>query len=204
LRAQDITPPASTVGDIQLREAGFVNLDLPYYPKFYFDMRYAGADNFTGKKIYDFKSCWLRKDTADAVVKAYNLLQKRRPGLTFLFYDCYRPQSAHQKLWDTAPDARYVAPPAKGSRHSRGMAVDLTLADEGGNPLEMPTNFDSFSPLAHMNYDGGKISAAARQNRELLKQIMLSAGFSYTRTEWWHFDKIGWEKQPLEDIQPED
>ncbi|MCL2888615.1 MAG: M15 family metallopeptidase [Elusimicrobia bacterium] len=201
---EDAVPPAFTAGDIQLREAGFVNMAYPPFPKFYFDMRYAGTENFTGKKIYNFRSCWLRKEAAEAVVKAYDLLQKRRPGLTFLFYDCYRPESDQQTLWDAYPDPRYIAPPEKGSRHSRGMAADITLAGADGAPLEMPTGFDSFSPLAHMNYNGKKISASAKQNRELLKQIMLDAGFTYTRTEWWHFDKIGWAEYPIEDIQPED
>ena len=29
---------------------------------------------------------------------------------------------------------------------------------------------------------------------------MTQAGFTYTRTEWWHFDKTGWKNKPLLDI----
>jgi|GEM_PF-1266713 len=200
--AQETPPPVSSIGDIAMEDAGFVNLAFPPFPKFYFDMRYATPNNCTKKVIYDFNACWLRDDAARALVKAYTLLQKRRPGTTFLFYDCYRPSSYHQKLWDAFPDARYVAPPAKGSRHSRGMAVDVTLAGEDGTPLEMPTEFDNFSPRAHADYNGRKISAEAKANRELLKQVMVAAGFYYTRTEWWHFDKAGWSKYPITDIKP--
>jgi len=75
-------------------------------------------------------------------------------------------------------------------------------SSDGGIPLEMPTEFDSFSPYAHSNYNGRRISADAKANRELLKQVMGAAGFYYMPTEWWHFNKSGWSKYPLTDVKP--
>ena len=64
-------------------------------------------------------------------------------------YDCYRPMAVQHKFWKLVPDERYVANPAKGSRHNRGAAVDLTLVDRSGQELPMPTPFDDFTDKAH-------------------------------------------------------
>jgi len=165
----------------------FVDIQNLISPRLFFDIRYAKSTNFTGKVIYDEENCFLESKTAAALLKAYEAAQKLEPPRTFIIYDCYRPPYAQQRLWDAFPNASYVAPPAKGSRHSRGTAVDLTLAYMDGAPVEMPTDFDVFSPLAHMNYEGKNLPPAARQNRELLKKLMTEAGFLYTRTEWWHY-----------------
>lgn len=162
------------------------------------DLRYATANNFTGKKIYDSAKCYLHQDAVEGLQKAVRLAAEEKEPFTFCLWDCYRPQAAQQKLWDAVPNPSYVAPPKKGSRHSRGMAVDLTPCDFDGNPLEMPTGFDSFSKRAHMDfYD---LPEAVLRRRETLKKIMTAAGFTYTRTEWWHFDKTGWKQKPLLNI----
>ncbi|WP_424244292.1 D-alanyl-D-alanine dipeptidase [Elusimicrobium posterum] len=183
-----------------LAQARFVNIQALAAPTLFFDIRYAKDTNFTGKIIYTKEECYLRKEATAGLMQAYAAAQKLNPKLTFLIYDCYRPASAQYKLWEVLPDARYVAPPQKGSRHSRGMAVDLTLATMDGTPLEMPSGYDTFTKKSHMNYEGKDISEEAIKNRELLKKLMTDAGFTYTRTEWWHFDYPGWQEMPLENI----
>ncbi|ACC98390.1 D-Alanyl-D-alanine dipeptidase [Elusimicrobium minutum Pei191] len=185
--------------DNALKTAGFVNIK-ELSPLFYFDIRYATTNNFTGKVIYDTDQCYLQKEASEGILKALKILQKRDEPLTFIFYDCYRPQSAQEKLWLAYPNPSYVARPEKGSRHSRGMAVDLTLAKQDGTPLPMPTEFDSFKKEAHMDYNGSSVSKEALENRDLLKKVMTEAGFTYTRTEWWHFDKTGWKQKPVQNI----
>jgi len=187
----------------ELKKLGFVNLADAPYPKFYFDLRYAGTNNFTKQKIYDFETAWLRKEAADALAAAWRAAQKPPRPLTFIIYDCYRPAGAHKKLWEIYPDPGCVAPPEEGSRHSRGMAVDLTLAEMDGTPLKMPTEFDSFSPKAFSDYDGKDLTEEEKTNRELLKKIMTSAGFDSVPAEWWHFDKPGWQNIPVCDVKPE-
>ena len=80
------------------------------------------------------------------------------------------------------------------------MAIDLTPCDFDGNPLEMPTDFDDFTPRAHMDYYELDLPDTILKRRETLKKIMTAAGFTYTRTEWWHFDKKGWKNKPLLNI----
>lgn len=181
-----------------LHEAGLVDVMTLPDVKFFLDIRYATPHNFTGKVIYQNARCFLHKEAADALVRAAQAAAQLPEPFTFCLWDCYRPLSAQKALWDAVPNPNYVAPPAKGSRHNRGMAVDLTPCDFTGTPLSMPTEFDSFTPQAHMdNYD---LPAVPLKNRETLKKIMTAAGFTYTRTEWWHFDKSGWRTKPVLNI----
>ncbi|HBY63229.1 MAG TPA: peptidase M15, partial [Solibacterales bacterium] len=99
-------------------------LDIPL------DIRYATANNFTGKQVYAEARCFLRREVADQL----RLVQQdlKREGLSLKLYDCYRPLSIQRRFWELMPDERYVANPAKGSRHNRGAALDLTLTGADG------------------------------------------------------------------------
>jgi D-alanyl-D-alanine dipeptidase len=101
-------------------------------------------------------------------------------------------------FWEATPDAMriFVADPAKGSRHNRGAAVDLTLCDlTTGEPADMVSGYDEFSPRAFPDYPGG--TSLQRWNRELLRRSMEAEGFTVYTFEWWHFDFRGWERYPL-------
>lgn len=163
-------------------------------PTIRLDIRYATTDNFTKAKIYDCPRCLLRPEAAEALVQAHKALQKRKMGLKM--FDCYRPRPYQQRLWDKVPDANYVTPPAKGSMHSRGAAVDLTIVDASGNELDMGTPYDFFGPKAH--YDHTDLPAKVLENRRLLRATMEAAGFRGIRTEWWHFSYRG-KNYPLSD-----
>ena len=181
-----------------LEDAGLVDVqtieDLPVF----ISLRYATENNFTGKKIYASSKCYLHQEAVEGLKKAVELAAQEKEPFTFCLWDCYRPQTEHEKLWQAFPNASYVASPKRGSRHSRGMAVDLTPCDLNGNPLKMPTDFDNFTLRAHMDYQ--KLPADVLVRRETLKKIMTAAGFTFTRTEWWHFDKTGWKDKPLLNI----
>ena len=181
-----------------LEDAGLVDVqtveDLPVFVS----LRYASTDNFTKKRIYASDKCYLHKEVIEGLKKAVALASKEETPFTFCLWDCYRPQNEHVKLWAANPNPNYVASPKKGSRHSRGMAVDLTPCYYSGIPLDMPTDFDNFTVRAHMDYQ--KLPKEVLQNRETFKRIMQEAGFTFTRTEWWHFDKRGWKKKPLLNI----
>lgn len=182
-----------------LEDANLIDVQTVEELPVFVSLRYATANNFTGKAIYDSGAqCYLHKDAVEGLKKAVELAAQAEEPFTFCLWDCYRPASAQKKLWAAKPDPRYVAPPKKGSRHSRGMAVDLTPCDFNGTPLKMPTDFDNFTQRAHMDYP--KLPKAVLKNRETFKKIMTDAGFTYTRTEWWHFDKTGWQKKPVLDI----
>jgi D-alanyl-D-alanine dipeptidase len=152
-------------------------------PTILLDIRYATDNNFTKAKIYDCPECMLRPEAAKALAKAQVALQKK--GLGFKMFDCYRPRPYQQRLWDKVPNPDYVTPPAKGSMHSRGAAVDLTLVDQNGNELDMGTPYDFFGRKAHT--DITDLPAQVLENRRLLRETLEAVGFKGIRTEWWHF-----------------
>jgi zinc D-Ala-D-Ala dipeptidase len=168
-----------------------------------FDLRYARADNFTGVAVYPVARCLLRGDIAARVARVQARLAA--DGFGLLVWDCYRPFSVQERFWQLVPDARYVAEPVRrdgvpvsGSKHNHGAAIDLTLVDAGGRPLEMPTDFDDFSARAHR--DAPSASPAAHANAARLEAAMVAEGFTPLPTEWWHFDGPNWQRYPLEDV----
>lgn len=175
------TPPLATANPRSFQN-GFTDIHK-LDSSLILDIRYATTNNFTKAKIYDCPRCLLRTEAAEALLKAHRAL--RRQGLGLKLFDCYRPRPYQQRLWDKAPDPDYVTPPAQGSMHSRGAAVDLTIVDAGGNELDMGTPYDFFGREAHFDY--GRLPAKVLANRRLLRKTMLDAGFEGIRTEWWHF-----------------
>jgi len=152
-------------------------------PSIRLDIKYATTDNFTKSKIYDCPRCLLRPEAAEAVIKAHKTLKKN--GLGLKMFDCYRPRPFQQRLWDKVPNPDYVTPPAKGSMHSRGAAVDLTIVDANGKELDMGTPYDFFGREAHT--DNNNLPQKVLANRRLLREAMAAVGFKGIRTEWWHF-----------------
>ena len=151
---------------------------------FLLDIRYATDNNFVSKIMYPCGRCILRSEAASPLIKLQKELSKDDLGLKF--FDCYRPSSVQQLLWDKVPDARYVTPPEKGSMHNRGVAVDLTLVRiSTGEELPMGTEYDHFGIEAYHSYTDH--SPKVHQNRTLLKSKMHSIGFKSIRTEWWHY-----------------
>ena len=160
------------------------------------DLRYATTNNFTERKLYDCGRCFLSKTTAialDSVIEKFGMM-----GLKPVLLDCYRPVDIQKRLWEIVPDPNYVADPARGSTHNRGISVDLTLADSLGRYLEMGTEYDHFGKEAH--HDFTNLPQEVLNNRELLRSVMESFGFVSTRTEWWHYH-YGHELSPLQNMR---
>lgn len=160
------------------------------------DIRYATENNFLKRKLYPVARCVLRGAAVKPLSQVQDDLAKQ--GLGLKVYDCYRPLSIQKQMWAVLPDSNYVANPAKGSRHNRGAAVDVTLVDRNGKELEMPSGFDDFTERAHRDYKGG--SPQSLKNRQRLEEAMKKYGFIPLATEWWHFDAPGWENFSVLDI----
>ena len=158
------------------------------------DLRYATNHNLTGTALYHSVRCLLLPQTAAALAKAQALLIAK--GLRLVAWDCYRPQRVQWLLWKRAPTPGLVANPKRGSNHSRGAAVDVTLSRADGTAVEMPTDFDDFSPAAARAATDG-LSAQALENRGILRQAMREAGFTTISKEWWHFDLAGALRLPV-------
>lgn len=147
------------------------------------DMRYATKKNFTEDVIYESDRCLLHQDAIPFLERAIALASQQ--NLTLKILDAYRPQKAQERLWEVCPDPQYVIPPERGSHHTRGVAVDVTLVDANGRELDMGTGFDVFLPASH--HGSIEISQGAALNRYKLLGIMMSAGWDFYVNEWWHY-----------------
>lgn len=160
------------------------------------DLRYATTENIFRTRLYPRARCLLRRPVAERLARVQRALEGK--GLGLKVWDAYRPASVQRRMWAITGGSRYLANPRRGSKHSRGAAVDVTLVDRDGRELPMPTGFDEFSRRASRSYQGG--SADARRNRVLLEQSMRAQGFLPNPGEWWHFDDPHWRRYPLLDV----
>lgn len=168
-------------------------------PALHLDIRYATTDNFAGRAVYPEARAFLQRPAAEAVVRAHRALRTTGNGL--LIFDGYRPWRITKLFWDITPPSRreFVADPARGSKHNRGCAVDLSLFDLAtGLEVRMPSEYDEMSPRAYPTYDGG--TAQARARRDLLRAAMEHEGFTVEPNEWWHFNYKDWKEYPVLDI----
>ena len=147
------------------------------------DIKYATADNFTGKILYDCTKCLIRYAVAKDLIIASNLFQK--DGFRIKIFDAYRPNSVQYLMWEVVPNINYVANPEKGSIHNRGGAIDLTLVDATGKELDMGTEFDYFGIKAFSDYT--EHSDTILNNRFYMRNILSQCNFRGIRTEWWHY-----------------
>jgi D-alanyl-D-alanine dipeptidase len=162
MRFADISPPAFDV-------------DL--------DLRYARAENFTGVPVYARAAAYLHPEAAEALRHA--AAAALRLGYRLRINDAYRPPEAQWRLWQHTPDPDFLTHPDRGSPHSRGVAVDLTLLDADGRELDMGTPFDAFTPASHHGHAG--VGRDAQRHRMLLLGLMTESGWDFYRKEWWHY-----------------
>lgn len=186
------TPPAAPSATPSLARVPLVEIAPPGFAV-KLDIAYATARNITGKPVYQRPGCYLHPDAAERLGRAIALA--RPLGLTLKIFDAYRPTEAQWTLWNAKPDPDFLADPRRGSPHSRGVAVDLTLLDESGAELEMGTPFDAFTPLSH--HGRTDVPLAAQRNRLLLLGLMTAAGWDFYRNEWWHYQLFDSRRYPL-------
>ena len=187
--------------------AGFCYLH-EIIPDIQLDMRYAGTHNFVGDPIDGYEAPWaiMTVEAAEKLRQAADVF--REMGCRILVFDAYRPQRAvkHFVRWAQDPDdlrmqaefypditkksrlldLEYIA---RNSSHCRGSAIDMTLTDMEGTPLDMGTGFDYFGPLAWHGAKG--ITQEQAKNREMLKTVMEQCGFRCFEREWWHYKMVG-------------
>lgn len=183
----------------QFKQEGLVNItDLDTTIKI--DLKYSSPQNFTGKDIYgSLDKAYLQREAAEKLVKAQHLLKDKFPYYNIKVLDAARPLSVQKQLWEKLElpffqKVNYLSNPSnKGSVHNYGVAVDLTIVDEQNIELDMGSAYDSFdSELSSKDnrslLELGKLTYRQFDNRQLLRSIMCSVGFSPIATEWWHFN----------------
>jgi zinc D-Ala-D-Ala dipeptidase len=163
------------------------------------DLRYATSNNFMGRNLYgDFNKAFLHRIAAEKLTNAVKTLLDIKPTYKLIVLDALRPQAIQHILWDHVKGTEqeeYVADPAKGSIHSFGLAIDLSVLDESGRELDMGTTFDNFTQLAQPKLEDaflteGRLTERHIENRRLLRGVMEGAGFIQLPNEWWHFDAL--------------
>lgn len=190
-------PTATAAGMVDIRTL---------VPDIALEIRYAGADNFVGRRVdgYEAAKCYLHRPVAEALQRVEQEL--RGEGLRLKIFDCYRPRRAVLDFMRWAEDPAdqrtkaqyypeldkddlvgdYISPT---SGHSRGATLDLTLlrcdAGDRCQAVEMGTHFDYFGAIA--NTDSPRITEAQRANREHLREVMGRQGFENYPMEWWHY-----------------
>jgi serine beta-lactamase-like protein LACTB len=167
------------------------------------DVRYATDNNFLSTPFYTSAKAYMQKPAAEAVARVNRKLAEQGYGL--LVFDGYRPWSVTKMFWEATPENLriFVADPAKGSRHNRGCAVDLTLYDrKTGKPIEMVGGYDEMSDRSYPDYLGG--TSRQRWHRDLLRRAMEAEGFTVYEAEWWHFDCKDWRKYRIGNLSFEE
>jgi len=168
-----------------------------FIPGIITEVRYASDNNFYGSAVYDEDAVFLRRPAAEALFKVQ--LELLAQNKTLKIFDAYRPYIVTVLFYEKIKDTNFVASAYTGSRHNRGCAVDLTIADLlTGDELRMPTEYDDFSERAAVDYMN--IPDEEKANRNLLQDVMKKYGFLSLRSEWWHFDFPGWKKYEITDI----
>ena len=161
------------------------------------ELRYATPDNFVGRDLYSPLDCaWLHRDAAAALERSLARLKSLRPDCTLLVLDALRPQRVQEELWASLQGTNlleYLAEPARGSIHSFGMAVDVTIIDERGQELDMGSGFDEMTERSHPVLEEslvarGTLRAEHVEHRRLLRDAMSAGGWRGINSEWWHFD----------------
>lgn len=169
---------------------------------------------------------FVREGVLMALHQAHTHLQQHRPGWRILIFDAYRSVAVQQFMVDytfttqlQGRDPQTLTPterqeilaqvyqiwaipsadPKTPPPHSTGAAVDVTLVDSAGRPVDMGSAIDELSPRSQPNYfariaadpkatsEERERAAGAAGHRQLLAQVMTLAGFERHPGEWWHF-----------------
>lgn len=188
-RALAATPPVETEPHLPADLVDLTTID----PRIKLDVGYARTDNFMGIPLYEREAAYMQRPAAEALGRAQKALAAKGYGL--LIHDAYRPWFVTWMFWEATPpeDHVFVADPAKGSRHNRGCAVDLTLYDlKTGKTVEMPGRYDEMSGRSYADFIGG--TTKQRAPRAVLREAMTAEGFEVYPEEWWHFDYKDWRR----------
>jgi D-alanyl-D-alanine dipeptidase len=191
-----MTQPRAAL-EAALRNPDYV--DVSDYPQVRVDLRYGTTQNLLKRDVYGgFQRALLHQRAAAKFRVACGILRDRHPSLRFLIFDALRPHSAQVQFWELVrgtPEEPFFADPARGSVHSFGFALDIGLANERGEELDMGTPFDDLTDLAGPKNEtellaSGRLTRVQLGNRLVLRDTMEEAGFLQLPHEWWHYDAL--------------
>lgn len=200
------TTPAYIVDTLEQRliDAGLVNVQ-EIIPEVFIDVRYSTTNNFMEQDVYGhLNRIYLQPSVAEDLKKCQDKLKELDSTLTLLLYDGVRPRSVQQIMWDILDmpiyeKTKFVSNPKNGSVHNYGAAIDLTIADSMGNPIDMGAGYDDIRKIAYPRHekaylDSGMLTLEHIENRDLLRTVMRAGSFWGIQTEWWHFNRYSRDK----------
>jgi len=185
-------------------DAGLVNIE-DVDPTILVELRYSTENNFMEKDVYGhLNRAYMQAEVANSLSKSQKYLQEKDSSLSLLVYDAVRPRSVQQYMWDILDmpiweKTKFVSNPANGSVHNYGCAVDLTISNLEGEPIDMGAGYDDSRKIAYPRHekaylDSGMLSVEQIENRELLREVLKAGGFWNIQTEWWHFNRYSRSK----------
>lgn len=169
-----------------------------------------------GAPYGDTSPYYLRESVIAALISAQTELQQRHADWRIQIFDAYRPVAVQQFMVDHTfsevvqsqkldPDTlsdnqrnvilqqvyQIWAVPSPNPKtpppHSTGAAIDLTLVDATGQIIDMGSAIDELSPRSHPDYYANQPDKPYHEHRQVLRDVMYSAGFRRHPGEWWHF-----------------
>lgn len=164
------------------------------------DLKYASTENFMKQQLYFvLNRLYLQKDVAERLAKCQEYLKTLHTEYSLLIYDGVRPVEVQQRMWDaldTIPvheRGKFVSNPKNHSVHNYGAAVDLTIIDGNGNPLDMGAGYDDIRKIAYPSLEAQFLASEELkpfqvENRKLLRKVMKHQNFINIPSEWWHFN----------------
>lgn len=178
----------------------FVDLK-DFIPGIVLDIKYATVQNVFYEQLYPSSYALLRFPAANALKKVQKELNSK--GYALKIYDAYRPYSVTCRMWNILPDTIYMGLPWTGSKHNRGISLDLTLIDlQTNREIKMPTPFDALVYASHPSFT--LLPEDIIRNRDFLINTMTKYGFKVDPVEWWHFNYVSDTLFELLDIPHEE
>ena len=165
-------------------------------PLFNLDIRYATTNNLLSTKLYDESRALLQRPVAEAIFRIQS--QIREIGYELVIYDTYQPWFVSQLVWESVPDSvkYFFNDPDQNICQNNGTALSLGLYDlNNASAMPMPTDFDVLT--AHAYSDSPLPDEQLRWNRDFLRRIMETEGFSVAADKWWHFTHNSCPQYPV-------
>ena len=172
-------------------------VEITNEPLLVMDLRYGTFNNVTGHDLYcGEQRAFVHKDAYAKLKKTFAIMEKEMPGSKLVIFDAARPiyaQAALKKTVQGTPYTNFVSSAVRGGLHNYGLALDLSITDSTGTPLDMGTDFDSFERCAGAVGEAdalksGRLTQEQVDNRNKLRRIMKAAGWVMLKHEWWHYN----------------
>ncbi|MEM8485245.1 MAG: serine hydrolase [Bacteroidota bacterium] len=190
-----VAPPESMLTAYGNKESEMVDL-THVDPLFNLDIRYATRENLLGTQIYSEARALLQRPVAEAVFSIQR--QIRRLGYELVVYDTYQPWYISNAIWESVPDSMkyFFNDPQQSICQNNGTALSVGIFElNAGAAMPMPSEYDEMTALSYA--DSPLPEERLRWNRDFLRRLMESEGFTVAADKWWHFTHNSCPQYPV-------